>query len=911
MDISNAGEELPGSERADFSLVDELRENYHRTSRRRRDYRTRSDRTQKMVDAFALQLDAMTDAYMEWDLTSIDTGPTYEPTEGAVIQNTQKVFVVDVFDANDRLVLFIEGDAFIASSFLRHGIMPVSALNPEVAITIRALELFRTARLRCPRLGAQAFARTLCDLHGVAPRPHLQTQLAVAFDVYTAIHEKVCVRVQQALGRDTPDWRLKNACPSCMYRLEGEPSLELPLLFTMDGNNSLKRFHRREREVINEDGSTVPGASKERMDNRDVTSDYYLSPEAVDKWAKDGMEEAMKGFVPDSDWDEESDGCAERWQNMKEEVTARAWGLYEETGIFISLCRHGFVLLVCDMIKSGELAKYGFAVVFHLLKALGEIASGYDIGCKFGKMVRSHPKLGPLARESKYKSLIGAFHGLGHNRLCQASNLTKYIRGVGLEVLELCEAWFSKSNALASSTRYASRFHRKQAVVNYIKHADTFDAYAGLSSLLCSKYHRALDVQKTWPVLQESMASLDVADRSEFEAWLVEERECLKNLSREPPEETLKMEYYQKLVNLREHEANLILIMGMDMPMVMVDGSDGYEASVQQTRRVETLRRHAQELRDKSLATVHDLELRLGVTQTWVPGDAEWVAAAELVSERRYRRALDQVQKLVISRMFELTRVNMAGTAYKLRKHIAKSLQVRSKALKNALARYNTAAESMVPARPTLTWDQVADYAFLADFDLLRLGREDIREKKWAAPAARVAMDEHFKLLRAEEEITRLNVEIRRFVTYMRDEEGFLIHRKAVLEESGERALAHQVSRLRMLQGRFNAGHKKRLAKLSRDPGFSGSVVPGISVSKERHVATSPPSADSLNTAREGAEQHDPPEQLRHAGAGEEDDDETDDEGISGLADAFDQILDITRDDGQRTVDVLDTPHTL
>lgn len=29
--------------------------------------------------------------------------------------------------------------------------------------------------------------------------------------------------------------------------------------------------------------------------------------------------------------------------------------MYDETGIFLSLCRHGFVLLVTDMIKSGEL----------------------------------------------------------------------------------------------------------------------------------------------------------------------------------------------------------------------------------------------------------------------------------------------------------------------------------------------------------------------------------------------------------------------------------------------------------------------------------------------------------------------------------------------------------------------------
>jgi hypothetical protein len=29
--------------------------------------------------------------------------------------------------------------------------------------------------------------------------------------------------------------------------------------------------------------------------------------------------------------------------------------MHDETGIFLSLCRHGFVLVVADMIMSGEL----------------------------------------------------------------------------------------------------------------------------------------------------------------------------------------------------------------------------------------------------------------------------------------------------------------------------------------------------------------------------------------------------------------------------------------------------------------------------------------------------------------------------------------------------------------------------
>src|ERR1700742_2057930 len=116
----------------------------------------------------------------------------------------------------------------MASALVRQGLMPVVPLEPTVAITTRALDVFRAAHLRCPRLGAQAFVRALCDLHGVAPRPYLYTQFAVAFDLFLAVQEIVRKRVQAALGRDGPNWRLKNACPACLYNLEGEVTLDHP-----------------------------------------------------------------------------------------------------------------------------------------------------------------------------------------------------------------------------------------------------------------------------------------------------------------------------------------------------------------------------------------------------------------------------------------------------------------------------------------------------------------------------------------------------------------------------------------------------------------------------------------------------------------------------------------------------------
>jgi hypothetical protein len=122
-------------------------------------------------------------------------------------------------------------------------------------------------------------------------------------------------------------------------------------------------------------------------------------------------------------------------------------------------------------------------VVSKLLDAFGnDLGGGYDIGCRF-KTTLSRSVLGPRARELNHTSLVGAFHGHAHQRLCQLDHLATYVDGLGLEDLEGCKQTFSKSNALASTVRYASVFHRRQAIANYFQHNDEYEVYANLSKL--------------------------------------------------------------------------------------------------------------------------------------------------------------------------------------------------------------------------------------------------------------------------------------------------------------------------------------------------------------------------------------------------------------------------------------------
>src|ERR1700679_590691 len=125
-----------------------------------------------------------------------------------------------------------------------------------------------------------------------------------------------------------------------------------------------------------------------------------------------------------------------------------------------------------------------------------DLALGYDIGCRFSTTLDNSP-LGDKARKNNHRCLVGAFHGHAHNRLCQSRFLATYVKGLGLEDLEGCERFFAKSNALASSTRYASTFHRRQAISEYATYTGKFETYPNLSEFrqLKSQYMLLLNAK--------------------------------------------------------------------------------------------------------------------------------------------------------------------------------------------------------------------------------------------------------------------------------------------------------------------------------------------------------------------------------------------------------------------------------
>ena len=156
-------------------------------------------------------------------------------------------------------------------------------------------------------------------------------------------------------------------------------------------------------------------------------------------------------------------------------------------------------------------AKYPIAVVSKLLDAFGaNLGGGYDIGCKFQTTLQNS-KLGVLAKQLNFTSLVGAFHGHAHNRICQLSNLATYTKGLGLEDLEGCERAFSRSNALAAAHRHSSRFHRHQDIIMYFSHMDRSDVYQALSTFVFQ-----ISCYITYLIFQARFSSIIIIRHSTF-----------------------------------------------------------------------------------------------------------------------------------------------------------------------------------------------------------------------------------------------------------------------------------------------------------------------------------------------------------------------------------------------------------
>ncbi|KIK21241.1 hypothetical protein PISMIDRAFT_104317 [Pisolithus microcarpus 441] len=190
----------------------------------------------------------------------------------------------------------------------------------------------------------------------------------------------------------------------------------------------------------------------------------------------------------------------------------------------------------------------------------------------------------------------------------------------------------------------------------------------------------------------------------------------------------------------------------------------------------------------------------------------------------KYREALGELERLVVMRLFELSKLAMSATGYKLRQQISKGLQRRSEAIRKAITQYNVQAGRLDPPRSPILWKDIAQYSFLGEFDLLQHAHDDVRERMWAKPAVCEATTKFFKLCRAKEEITRLNVEIRHLRTAIHDEEQEVSQTIANLRHS-DPLLALEFERRHQPRAAANAVHIHRLDHLENQYGLPQSSI--------------------------------------------------------------------------------------
>ena len=112
-----------------------------------------------------------------------------------------------------------------------------------------------------------------------------------------------------------------------------------------------------------------------------------------------------------------------------------------------------------------------------------------------------------------------------------------------------------------------------------------------------------------------------------------------------------------------------------------------------------------------------------------------------------------------------------------------------------------------------LQYNEVTSYASLGDFDLLKHSWHDVLIKPWANPTHREMAVKYFKLLRAHEEIVRLNIEIPRLQAWV-DTEDSELQKCATRLWSAAPLLAAEISEVHKWQQWVNDVHRTRLAHI-------------------------------------------------------------------------------------------------
>lgn len=314
-------------------------------------------------------------------------------------------------------------------------------------------------------------------------------------------------------------------------------------------------------------------------------------------------------------------------------------------------------------------AKYPLAITARAMETFeGPVLQAYDIGCSFGIVIK-HSRLGAEFERCGSRSCVNAFHGYTHNYACQTQHHPNIVEGIGLEDLETLERVFSGSNNLAAITRYATPYHRHVFIAEYFQHWDD-QKYANLSQYIYDNLVQAADV-----IDSESVPLVDEMDRhkvslDDLECWIEEERAYFATLGKEKPWDIHAMSYVQALQDLqvaRQAAETMFAQFLGTVPdgwtfVLVTTGPVQYEADTARMHSLERARALARDRLHVKELEVLALEVKLGITRRWEPSDEPYKETVKYIRERKYQRALNELQRLVVQRLFELHKLNLQHT---------------------------------------------------------------------------------------------------------------------------------------------------------------------------------------------------------------------------------------------------------
>ncbi|KAJ7018507.1 hypothetical protein C8F04DRAFT_1277648 [Mycena alexandri] len=824
----------------------------------RGDPRRRAQRVQLMINSWKEQLAYLTDAYL--CLKKVGT----LVCDAATTPGAWEIEVIGLDEYGSRSFIHGSDAKRTNETLLRHGYIDVPVLKES------------------PSPSPSASSRFISKFTVCAPAT---AWLSTAYDAYLQIIGEVDAHAHAAMGCNAA-WYIRNICASCMYKTKNEIPLKFSWLGCMDGNNSLKlvdatflagqtrpdnrastSFRWLSPTQVDVFKDEVADAQKKARSKKAVPTSVPLESATAAEPASSSPTERSTSEAPRSAPSTTTSTSAPPTTAAPTEVPARnhepaaandndgdvAWLNINElsgqeskelakcldtcverfAGIFLTVCRHGHVVIMCnimcDMIRSGELMKYLLAMVKWLLDHYGaDIGLGYDIMCAFFKtLMRS--SLGASVTAMRMQGVVPAFHGHAHNRACQIGWHPLYVEGVGLEDFEECERTFAKSNHLASTTRLSTPFHRQQQIDEHFKFHDV-DKHTASGNFIYQNYRQSLEKIVSnagqLSILEDSLGTT----AADYEMYHRTEVAYFQGLKKEPDDIQQTVDY---IAVLQKHADEISSSTQADKDFKNLDFDiirNGYTQP--KIAQVHTWYRTTH---TRYLTVEEELcrfEEQHSIVVRWVVDSDEYTAGLIVATERKYRAALTEVEGLVVLRLLELTKLGMSGLAYNLRKKISKALKTRSEAIRRALTTYNEAAAMLNPPRECLTFAEVLQTTTITEFDILRDTRQDIRLQPWTQPARREAMVLHFGIKRVREEIRRLNVEVTRLLTFLIDEHVDY-YRAIASNLLVNPVLAVELQRHWLHASRVSAAICKRIALTSRLVGFSGSIFPGQHIDRD------------------------------------------------------------------------------